>query len=159
MQVLWSCPFSTWITGDLLAREVKLVRKEAHNKSTMCSLHSSLPCCPLSTSWRTCTKCGIYDNYRLEFFSMSDLFFMEVKKRSPYLSFFSILKRTQVNKHPLGPTVSVDYIDRAVIAITRPLKCFCVTGSREVQFECIKNNIMHLLKIQSCVQFLQKDLV
>lgn len=28
----------------------------------MCSLYSSLPCCSLSTSWDTCTKCDIHDN-------------------------------------------------------------------------------------------------
>ena len=40
---------------------MKLVQKEAHNKSTMCSLYSSLTCCSLFTSWRTCTKCDIHD--------------------------------------------------------------------------------------------------
>jgi len=34
----------------LLAGELKLVQKEAHNKSTMCSHYSSLSCCSLSPS-------------------------------------------------------------------------------------------------------------
>ena len=38
-----------------LSGEVKLVWKEAHNKSTMRSLYFSLPCFFLPTSWHTCT--------------------------------------------------------------------------------------------------------
>ena len=73
------------------AGEVKPVWKEAHNKSTMCSLYSSLPCCSLSTSWHTLKNV----TYTTE---TSYLFVVNIIAWGPLLTNFARFDKTVTNE-------------------------------------------------------------